>query len=196
MTTWPPYSRLVAATWFKSATITILDGATLTPLNGVPWRLPQSIKDGRHWLSFSPDSRFLTDGKLTSRDLQTGGPIGTIPPGPHKLPDRIASHPRTPRAGGHSRLHAGIFLNTPPSPSLPTVSSLRHTYSLFVPKGNTATPLLTHGEYLRFATVGSGSITIWEVEFTLLQTLEKVWSMSAPNKFACGEKYMFLPTLS
>ena len=88
MTTWPPYSRLVAATWFKSATITILDGATLTPLNGMPWRLPQNIKNGRHWLSFPPRP------PLNRRGTHKPGP-------PDRRPDRY--HP--PRATRTPRLH-------------------------------------------------------------------------------------------
>ena len=54
----------------------------------------------------------------------------------------------------------------------------------------------TYGERLRFVTVKSGSITIWEVGFTSIHTLTEVESLPAPDDIGCSEGFFFLPTLS
>ena len=54
----------------------------------------------------------------------------------------------------------------------------------------------THGEYLRFATVKPGFISIWEVGFYSKRMPAMVESLSAPDDISCSEESLFLPTLS
>ena len=58
------------------------------------------------------------------------------------------------------------------------------------------TPIWTHGECLRFATVKPGSITIWEVAFTLIHAPAEVKILTAPDEIADGKNFLFLPALS
>ena len=69
-----------------------------------------------------------------------------------------------------------------------------HVYSHRVSEGRIVAQIWTHGEFLRFATVKPGSITIWEVTFTSEHTLAEIESLPAPDD--TGEDHLFLPTLS
>ena len=63
-------------------------------------------------------------------------------------------------------------------------------------QGRVATPIWTHGECLRFATVKRGSITIWQVAFTLECEPEEVETLPAPEEIVDGGDFLFLPALS
>jgi len=54
----------------------------------------------------------------------------------------------------------------------------------------------THGEQIRFATLGPGSITIWEVGFFLERPATKVESLPIPNNFDPSTQVLYLPTHS
>ena len=69
-----------------------------------------------------------------------------------------------------------------------------HIYS-HTPEGHIVAQIWTHGEFIRFATVKPGSITIWEVGFTSDHTLTEIESLPAPDDTGSGRK-LFLPTLS
>ena len=75
---WSPCSRFIAVARGHSTTIEVLDAVTLGKLNTL-----KSPPSRDNWLSFSPNSHLLLrlDDKwqLTSWDLQTGGPVCTIP---------------------------------------------------------------------------------------------------------------------
>ena len=53
-----------------------------------------------------------------------------------------------------------------------------------------------HGEYLRFATVRQGLITIWEVSFTLTHAPVEVESFPTPDEIIDGKDFLFHPDLS
>ena len=79
---WSPCSRYIAVSLDDPPTIEILDAVTLERLHAFE---PRSACG---WLSFSPDSRLLTQSsddhqEVTTWDLQTGGRISTIPPTSH-----------------------------------------------------------------------------------------------------------------
>ena len=64
-----------------------------------------------------------------------------------------------------------------------------------VSDGQLVHPIWTHDEYLRFATIHPGSITIWEVEFTLKHPPTQVESCPIPDKVVDGYELLFLPVL-
>ena len=66
---------------------------------------------------------------------------------------------------------------------------------LLVPDGRFVSPIWTHDEYLRFAIIYPGSITIWEVEFVLKHPPKKVESFPIPDEVVHGYKFLFLPIL-
>ena len=72
---WSPCNKFIAVAKFGSAHI--LDAATLSKLGTIK----SPLNSRGRGLSFSPDSRFLTqfnDRDLASWDLQTGGPLGIV----------------------------------------------------------------------------------------------------------------------
>ena len=75
---WSPCSRFIAVA-HGSRIVGVLDAVTLRQLNTFT-----SPTDGDYWLSFSPGGNLLiqlsSKLELTSWDLQTGGPLSTIPP--------------------------------------------------------------------------------------------------------------------
>ena len=52
------------------------------------------------------------------------------------------------------------------------------------------TPIRTHGEPLRFATVNPESITTWEVEFTSIYQTAVVESYQTPAKITDGNSHL------
>ena len=64
---------------------------------------------------------------------------------------------------------------------------------LLVPDGELVRPIWTHDECLRFATIRRGSITIWEVEFTLKHPPTKVEFFPIPDEVDSGYNFLFLP---
>ena len=64
-----------------------------------------------------------------------------------------------------------------------------------VPDGRLLHPIWTHDEYLRFAIIHPGSITIWEVEFTLKLPPTQLESFSIPAEVVDGDEFLFLPVL-
>ena len=194
--TWSPCSRFIAVS--KVSTISILDAATLEPLN--TFKSPRDSTLTR--LGFSPDGRTLTklhDSKFTSWDLQTGIPMGTV---------SLAEAQKwgmyyDPFLFAHSMDGKALAVSNPSSPD-PTlidtydISSGTHTCSYRAPEGCIISPLWTHGECLRFVTVKPGSITIWEATFTSTQTPAMVESFPTPDEMFIPEckNLQFLPTLS
>jgi len=63
------------------------------------------------------------------------------------------------------------------------------------PEEHTVVRIWTHGEFLRFATVESGSITIWEAGSTSEHTLVEIEVLPAPDNID-SEELLFLPTPS
>jgi len=194
---WSPCSRFIAVALF--AMIEILDAVTLERLH--TFTHPSTERTG--WLSFSPDSRSLTqfhDYGLTTWDLQTGGRISVIP-----LPSNI-SHSQyfSSTYSMDGKMVAVAYRDTVYNDNSVSTSNGISTYNLLsgtqiyshdVSKGRIVASIWTHGEFLRFATVKPGSIAIWEGRFTSESTLAEIESLSAPDDIG-SEEHLFLPTRS
>ena len=162
--TWSPCSRFIAVS--KISTINILDAATLEPLN--TFNFPHDSTLTR--LGFSPDGRTLTKihgSKFISWDLQTGIPMGTVSLAEAQkwgmYYDALFAHSMDGKA-------LAVLNPSSPDPNLIDtydISSGTHTCSYRAPEGCIISPLWTHGECLRFVTVKPGSVTTWEITFTV-----------------------------
>lgn len=189
---WSPCHRFVALAGLQA--VQILDAVTFKPLN--TFEHPPYSNSLR--LSFSPDTRFLTqivDGSLTTWDLQTGGPVGIIPSGVEAFLTNISS-----TYSSDGEMLAAAYMNMVGAPTFTIATynllSRMYTRSCRVSEGSMITPIWTHDDYLRFATVKQGSIAVWEVSFTLIHTPEEVEFFPAPDEAADGVNFQFLPALS
>ena len=201
---WSPCSRFIAIA--KSASVAILDAVTLRQLNTLEF--PQDSTPGK--LGFSPDSRVLlqfSDGKVTRWDVQTGVPAGAIfSKGLDAFRGNFSSV-----YSADGKMLAVAYSGSPRSNTFIAMHHLPsgvHIGTAHISDARVATPIWTSGERLRFATVKPGSITVWEVEFTLIRPPTEVGSLTAPNEIAHASTYparygdsdtgcfTFLPTLS
>ena len=172
----------------------ILDAATLEQLHTFN---PQSLFG---WLSFSPDSRLLTQfgnnhQEITTWDLQTGGRISTIPPTSHNIRSECFSS--TYSTDG--KVVAVAYKNKigkDTGISIYNLLSGTHTYSHRVLEGRVVASIWTHDECLRFITVKPGTITVWQVGFASVHTLASVESFPTPDDINYSEDALFLPTRS
>ena len=193
---WSPCNRFIAAS--RDGAVEIRDAVTLSLLN--TFNLSPSELSSQ--LSFSPDSRLLTyfnKADIVTWDLQTGGLIGggaILPEGLYSDCSNFSSAYSTDR-----RMLATVYTDwSGPNAFIATHdSSTTHAHLYRVPRKHLISPIWTHGEFLRFATLEPGHITIREVEFTLTRTPKVVESLPAPEKIAKAgkpEESLFLPTLS
>ena len=193
---WSPCSRFIAIA--QSETIEILDAVTLVRLNA--FKNPGKTR----WLSFSPDSRSLTQFSygnygLTTWDLQTGGQISAIPSIPISF---SPGHPFSPCFSStystDGKMVAVAYResdNITVTISTYNLLSGTHIYSHRVSEGRIVVSVWTHGECFRFAIVKPRSITIWEVGFTSIHTLAEVETLPAPDDIG-SEESLFLPARS
>ena len=192
--TWSPCNRFIAVA--KSAVVEIRDAVTLNLITSFGFPPGRGVL----WVSFSPDSRFLT--QFSHKDLvtwnpQTGDSAGTIS---HE--GLLAEHSdlsSTYSMGG--KVLAVVYLDQSRKNTFVATYDLstgRRTHLHPVPEGRILSPIWTHGEFLRFATLKSGHITIWQAEFTLTHTPQVVESLPGPGEIANAafERSLFLPTLS
>ena len=171
---WSPCSRFIAAVEDEAAVI--FDAVTLDRLH--TFSCPTKTSSG---LSFSPDSRVLTQydsGRVTSWDLQTGGPLGAIS-GPYRLD---GPHSYAYSADGRVFVAAVGF---PSSTTIDTYDLLSRTHegSYCVSEGRVIHPIWTRSECLRFATEGEGRIVVWEAAFTFIHPPAEVASFPVPINF-------------
>ena len=193
---WSPCSKFIAASTWKS--IKVLDAATLNQV--ATFECSTTPIEESH-LSFSPDSRSLTrfaDSKLISWDIQTGCRLSEILPMPCRPSWGNTSFTYSKdgkmvalacEIQEHTGLRVGYNIYTFDLPSRTRLGPLP------VPDGKFVTPIWTHDEYLRFAIIHPGSITIWEVEFTLIHPPTKVESFPIPDEVIGGDEFLFLPVL-
>jgi len=186
---WSSCSRFIAVGLPESTEV--LDAVTLEQLH--TFTHPYSAHGP---LSFSPDSRSLTqiDGNQnasTTWDLQTGGRISVTPLIPGKM-----AFLSTYSMDGKALAVAGLdgFIDAFVVSTYNLISGT-HICSHRVSEGRIVAEIWTHGEFLRFATVKPGSITIWQVGFTSEHTLAEIESLPAPDD-TDSEEFLFLPTLS
>ena len=193
---WSPCGRFIAVP--KSGATDILDAVTLKRLNTLEHTTGLR-------LCFSLDSRFLTQfgkSELVSWDLQTGSPVGTISSGLDvELGDVISS---TYSMDGMTVAATCFPLSDDNGTFIVTYNllSMTHMSSYRVSEGRIITPIWTHDECLRFATMKPGTTTIWEVAFTFIHPPVQVESLPAPGEIPDGEvidgigNFLFLPALS
>ena len=190
---WSPCSRVIAVA--RPTTVDIRDAATLELLNTF-----DSADFSCAGLGFSPDGRTLTKLHkfgLTSWDLQTGIPIGTVPlaEAEGRNGDALSF---THSMGGNVLAVSNPSYKDPSLITIYDVFSGTHTCSYRAPGGRIIKPLWTHGECLRYVTAKPGSITMWEAPFASVQTPAMVESFPTPDEMAITEceNLLFLPTLS
>ena len=191
---WSPCNRFIAVARFTA--VDVFDAAALERLN--TFKLPYQTLDS--WLSFSPDSRILTQfNQLSSAswDLQTGVPIRA--PISAKTRGSLSANfsSFTYSADGKVIAVLGVSLRPPGPISTYDLFSGTHICSFSVPEGRIVMPIWTHGEHLRFVTLKLGSATVWEVSFTSGHTPVTVQSLPAPDEItgAGSGKTLFLPAL-
>ena len=196
MAAWSPCNKFIAIDGFGSTKIDIVDAVTLKQL--IAFNSPKCHEIGNRWLSFSPDSHLLTqfsDGEFTSWDLQTGGPVGTIPtadPFPCCGISSTYSMDGKMVAVAYSRR----LSNLPAVIITYNLLSRSHMYSYAVPRGRVIPPIWTHGECIRFAAVEPGSISIWEAGFSSIKIPTEVKCLPLPDEIHPSDDLLFLPTLS
>ena len=189
---WSPCNRFIAVA--KSRVVEIRDAITLNLFSTFRSPLDAQV------LSFSPDSRFLTQSNRTSMvtwDLQTGGSVTTEFPEELHAKGRGFS-PVYPLDG--KILVKQYFDRDSENTFIATHDfSTTRTHSYSVSEGHMVSQLWTHGEFLRFATVKSGCITVWQVGFTFTYPPEAIESLPAPDEIIDREAwaaYLFLPIIS
>jgi len=140
-------------------------------------------------LMFSPDGHLLTgyswDPKcLVIWDVQTGGPINNI---------STSWHPGLMSYSGCGTM-LGVLSDRGTITTYNTISGTQLS-SHSVPKPITGT-IWTCGECLQFATVESGSITIWEVSFSSSYGPTQIGSLPLPTSDDLSYGHVFLPAHS
>lgn len=204
---WSPCNRFIAVTGSRSTRVDILDAVTLKLLNTLD--LPQPHHIGPQRLSFSPDSRLLSqfsDGELTNWDFQTGGPVCTIPKADefthwgcsfaYSIDGNMIAV--ASRAGSRVVFRSLLDVTAATTVTILTYNLLSgaHVGSYTATEDRLIPQIWTHGKCIRFASVEPESITIWEAEFDSVNAPGKVDSFSLPDGSHSSENFLFLPTRS
>ncbi|KAF9646549.1 hypothetical protein BDM02DRAFT_3002929 [Thelephora ganbajun] len=191
---WSPCGRSIVISGGGSRA-EILDAATLK-------RLPiLEFPEGEtRELIFSSDARLLMSfrvrpEKFISWDLQTGVLVSAI--SPKQWDDDTRCSSITYSACGTM---FGVLIRRPGTFTIRTYNIHSGTHISSHPvEGKVLGGIWTHGGYLRFATIKSGSITTWEVGFASRNTPTEIESLSLPDNFP-HDSYQYLgsfhPTLS
>ena len=194
VTAWSPCNRFIAVG--RPGVVDIRDAVTLMLLN----TLKSSSRP--ECLRFSPDGRILTQidhdkPTVVTWDLQTGGSVHTT------FPSNLGENPYVLSSTYSTdwKTLAVVYSDFPTKTTFVATHDLSttRTHLYRVPEGRVLRPIWNHSECLRFATMKRGSITIWQVEFTLNHPPEMVESFPAPHEIADAHEYaefLFLPSLS
>ena len=194
---WSPCNRSIAAV--RRGSVDILDAVTLSRLSTL-----DCVNDRlRHGLSFSPDSRLLSlldvDGFI-SWDLQTGGMLGITPSWSNTSTESGFSfaHSKDSKVAAAYGVCRDSDNNFPTFIGIYDFSSRTVTGPFRVSEELLIHPIWTYDEHIRFATLNSRSITIWQVDFTLAHPPAEVESLSIPNKVKIVDagQILFHPALS
>ena len=189
---WSPCDRFVAIAWFGTMEIEVLDSVTLQRLQTLEFLRGQRISVIHMALVFSPDSRILTcfgDNRtnyeqfVVSWDLQTGGVASVI-----RWQGSIGRINGSPSItySANGKMVGVRFWHRPASDTILVfdISSgvYMHSHS---PTGSIphANGIWTHGEFLRFATVGTKTITIWETRFATDALPTEVETLPSPEEY-------------
>jgi hypothetical protein len=189
---WSPCSRFIVATidGFNQVTgveskggAQILDAVTLERLGSFappesrtfPWSPCQL-------LTFSPERSLLTwvSGSpkgIFSWDVQTGVLVSGIPMEGEPTMFSSITYSQCGTMFGVSLDHDGVTV-------IGTYNALSGIPIRYHPiQGLIARTIWTHGECLRFATLESGSITVWELEYASEHPVTEVESLPIPDNF-------------
>lgn len=194
--TWSPCSRFIAFAQCSSAKIEILDAKTLGRI-----RTFTSPSKNTQWLSFSPDGCLLTgfsdELDLTNWDFQTGGLVSTISSVLHAKKVKCFSSAHSTDGKIIAVAYCDL-LKPSASTAISMYNLVSRTYvsSHCVSKECIVAPIWAHNECFQFATVRPGHITIWEVGFTLIDTLVEVKTLPAPDEIGHARDVLFLHTVS
>ena len=188
---WSPCNRFIAVA--KIEVVAIRDAMTLNLLSNFESHCVDSA------LSFSPDGCFLTQfygGTMVTWDLQTGVSVIIASP---ELP-RIQGSSFSPEYSMDGKMLVAEHFDVHSRNTFITTHnfSMTRTHSYCVSEGHLISPLWTHDKFLQFATIKSGSITIWQVDFTFIHPPEVVESLPTPDEPITEEasvEYLFLPQL-
>ena len=189
---WSPCNRFIAVA--KPRAVEIRDAMTLNLISN--FESHSYVQE----LSFSADSRFLTQFNretMVTWDLQTGVSVITT------HPKRLASDERNFSSAysmeGKMLVARYVDLNSWKRVIATHDFSTTRTHVYRIPEGQIVSSIWIHGGFLRFATVKSRWITIWQAEFTFTHPPEVVESLPTPCELIEREasaQYLFLPTIS
>ena len=183
---WSPCSRFVVTAQSPSNRIVVLDAATLKQLHTLYYPNQHIVWSG---LVHSPDGHLLTgyshiNNCIISWDLQTGGLISYISDGKTVQCKLVAHSGCGTMLGGLFGNKTIITYNILSGAQISSHSVQEYIYTIW-----------THSESLQFATMGSGSITIWEVGFTSSSAPTQISSLPTPDNLSLSNS-VFFPTLS
>ena len=189
---WSPCNRfLVVAD--RDGNVDILDSTTLNKFDSL--QLPSGF--GGLQPTLSSDSHLLAvfySKKITICDLQTGStattaPLELDPPIKFLLSSMYSIDGKVIVFAYKSQGREDTFIVSY------DLLSWTHTPPHAL-EGHFTGLTWAHDEYLQFATVRQGLITIWEVSFTLTHAPAEVKSLPAPDEIIGGQNFLFLPALS
>ena len=189
---WSPCSRFIAVTLSGHGLllIEILDAATLD--RHATFNSPSKyIKE----LLFSPDCRLLTlayngGSALKTWDIQTGAPVSVIS-------GLKISNPRyLSLAFSACGTVLGVLFSSSDTSTIHIYNVLSGTHIRSHSIGSYLCSIWAHGERLRFAALGQGSITTWEAGFASEYPLTEVESLPTPDNFHPENGFLFFPTHS
>ena len=195
---WSPCSRFIAISRDSHPSVVeILDAMTLVELFSL--EVPMGVTCPGIWLVFSPDGHLITwlgSGHdylyswIITWDLQTGVLVSSF--SLEKKQGHISSSVTYSTCG----TMFGTFLNDTGDSVIHTFNALSgiqvHSHPV---KGKVSCDIWTHGECLRFATIGSKSVTIWEVGFDSKHIPTEVETLSLPDGFDSPHEFLPHPTL-
>ena len=187
-TAWSQCNRFIAIGSQRATRVDILDSTTLQRLQSL--KLPRIISIHPPNLAFSPDSRMLTSlifehspglesALVVTWDLQTGGIVSVIPT--EGEGNEILGGNITYSMDG-KMVSACLQYEISTTISFYEVISgvYMHDVDHIALVAQDVYKIWTHGESLRFATLGPTTITIWEVGFITGATPAEVEAISIP----------------
>ena len=174
---WSPCNRLIAVSRYIS--VELYDSAVLNILDIFEALPPTQFTS----LSFSPDSRFLTQFNmidLVTWDIQTGGSVYATFPGDKYPLITSLSHTYSP----DGEILAFLCLQKDPTNTFIAAHVLSTTciHLHYISKPHIIPQIWTHGKFLQFATIESGHLTIWKVDFAFTHAPEMVKSFPVPDE--------------
>jgi len=184
---WSPCSRFIAISnmWEKTH---LLDAVTLQRLKS--FRNPHFIAN---LLAFSPEGRSLTcfdstAGVITSWDLQTGVRANEI------FTEGSLRAPSITHSGCGTMLGV-LFKDEDKAPTINTYNMISGALMFRHPiEGTDISTIWRHGDYVRFAIVGSESTTVWEVGFSSQLPPTEVETFPTSNDSYLSNQFLFHPT--